>query len=1274
MDEELERTEDMADTESRNGSEGSRQLGDWARSLRAKAERSRSVVSPWVQGLLSRAVARQDIRDELRPAPGGQFGSLRQVALTQHHTRALTQRVSRKAQSARVWHPDAGAVSPRTFAEFAGEVVQRFPSMAQKYAIEVPESVGEEDDLVLAPVGVVVRGAAPAYAGQPAGSPETQPRRPPPATDAVPGTPVRRRPVARAPRQIQRAPGVRPVSRVEEITPGAKTPVSADSQRMEQVEPDAALEVPEAEDWMAEPDSEPEEVTADAATLEDVPAEPADMPGVEPAVRSVPSTESAAESRPLAEARRPGEGLPSGAVRRAPLPAERATPPDGLPASEEPGITDVEPAPPVSDLTRLRAREDHATPVARAAPPQSKETPATPAPGPDVGLPPLLSRDDGVVEAPAVQREVVDAGPTPGVRAVPAPVADSAALQGPEVVAGETVRPEAATESGATRFEGPESLQPDVPLPQPEPVQRDTDAEVEGATDALTPAAEEPSPLEVDGPALPGARSAGEPLETRAEPAAQTIQPTVPAVQREAVAGSLLPESDEVPDAPVSTPPEPTTTLPAELGQPPSPAAAPRRVADEPSPAPEVVMPKDSLPVPEVHPPVQAEVPQAGEPEASDVQRAAESPIQEAVVKPESPEAAVSEVAEVTEDALLEPEPAGPGWPRPVTEAGIAEVEALSPGPGLARLPEADAPAEPTVAREAPLEPVRSETGRPRFLREAEAPEVRAVPADIGTEPSPDAAMPPAPTMAEAVPLEPELSETDRPAVEPEAAPPVQPSLTEGLTVAARGPEPGLISRRAEEGVGPRGLPARQEAVQAPSLPEAIAPDRPPEPRSPRPQAEPEPGAEPEVSLSEHAAVESAARQPLQEAPAAPEAVETEEELPISVGVQPAAADSVPVRAIEAAQARLEPAEPVLAADGFPSEGRIPEPAAAELAPKAAPQVQRLTEELGASPPQAVQPEPPGAGPEPVVVPGAGREVAEERPSRAVPPSKREEKPAVPPSDAIQPPRVTQVQRAEDAEMPAAGLGADMVARAEARRRMPLSQPMRPLSQRPETKVVEPREPSTGWTAAESEPSRPAPTLLSRAEPVGLQRSLQPPAAAREAEEDRPSSALAGTGEAAELAAWPFGQDEAPELFPAGEESRPTHIPSLPRSLSRAMRGEPREDLAGGVAWRPAPSSGSPTPQVPAEPAAATLQREPLPLPPVIRPAPVEVAQREPVSISPGPVTVQLEIGEPPEPTAEPEQKTEPQVPTVDLEALARQVYPVIKRMLAIERERVWSR
>ena len=98
-----------------------------------------------------------------------------------------------------------------------------------------------------------------------------------------------------------------------------------------------------------------------------------------------------------------------------------------------------------------------------------------------------------------------------------------------------------------------------------------------------------------------------------------------------------------------------------------------------------------------------------------------------------------------------------------------------------------------------------------------------------------------------------------------------------------------------------------------------------------------------------------------------------------------------------------------------------------------------------------------------------------------------------------------------------------------------------------------------------------------------------------------------------------------------------------------------------------------------AEPARAGPARSPawgdeFPLPPARWPAPAALIQRQPVAppvdltvAAQGTDVVQRAVETPPETGLA---TTEEEGPELDLDHLARQIYPLIKRMLAVERER----
>jgi hypothetical protein len=197
-----------AESEEPDGRQGSSgDLGAWAQSLLAKAARAGSAMSPWVQRLLATGGASQR----------------HQTAFSERYTHALLDRVSRHAEGGQALRPDIGSVAPATFDRFAGNIVQRFPLLAKKYLPEPPEESSESKaELVLASAGLAGMGAG-SEAGRSelqrsplvewTGFPESLP--PPMAAPAEP--PPWLRPT------VQRRRDIRPVSRIEELTPGKKT-------------------------------------------------------------------------------------------------------------------------------------------------------------------------------------------------------------------------------------------------------------------------------------------------------------------------------------------------------------------------------------------------------------------------------------------------------------------------------------------------------------------------------------------------------------------------------------------------------------------------------------------------------------------------------------------------------------------------------------------------------------------------------------------------------------------------------------------------------------------------------------------------------------------------------------------------------------------------------------------------------------------------------------------------------------------------------------------
>jgi hypothetical protein len=108
---------------------------------------------------------------------------------------------------------------------------------------------------------------------------------------------------------------------------------------------------------------------------------------------------------------------------------------------------------------------------------------------------------------------------------------------------------------------------------------------------------------------------------------------------------------------------------------------------------------------------------------------------------------------------------------------------------------------------------------------------------------------------------------------------------------------------------------------------------------------------------------------------------------------------------------------------------------------------------------------------------------------------------------------------------------------------------------------------------------------------------------------------------------------------------------------------EPSRETAPGVGVGPRAArafGGEPTLHPVSRPAAAELMHG-------LRRQPLDVALGLPL-VSPGIQVVQRDVVETPEVPETPEAGEE--MPGPDLDDLARQVYPLIKRMLAIERER----
>ena len=134
-----------------------------------------------------------------------------------------------------------------------------------------------------------------------------------------------------------------------------------------------------------------------------------------------------------------------------------------------------------------------------------------------------------------------------------------------------------------------------------------------------------------------------------------------------------------------------------------------------------------------------------------------------------------------------------------------------------------------------------------------------------------------------------------------------------------------------------------------------------------------------------------------------------------------------------------------------------------------------------------------------------------------------------------------------------------------------------------------------------------------------------------------------------------------------------------PPPAHRPGRGEPAHANAVPlVQGAPEERATRPVPSAPKRAGRIQGERGELPLPPVRRPAPAAVIQRQTAGqpagglglAAQGKEIMQRSIVTRPETRGD----TEEEQSELDLDDLAREVYPLIKRMLAIERERMPAR
>jgi hypothetical protein len=613
------------------------------------------------------------------------------------------------------------------------------------------------------------------------------------------------------------------------------------------------------------------------------------------------------------------------------------------------------------------------------------------------------------------------------------------------------------------------------------------------------------------------------------------------------------PAPADEPEAPPPSEEAPSGLQPPE--EPPVAEAAPPGlpvVMREAEPEPPEVPPSEEPPAAET-PPVAAEVkeprpeqPPGREPPAPPGPPTVMREMESEPTAPLSPEEGPPPISEVP-PSVAEPPPGAAEEPRPGPPLVEREEPPVAEAPSAAAEP--SLPSPPVVMREAEL-------GLPEApppeeeLPVAEAPAVAAE----APPPGPAAVMREAePELPEAPPPEEESPVAEAPAAAaepelPEAPPPEEEPSLEAPAVAAEAPPTGPpdIMREAEPEL-PEAPPPEEEplAAEVPSVAaEAPAPGPPVVMREVEPELSEGPPLEEEPPLAEIPSV--AAEAP----PLSPPAVMREAEPELSEAPPP---EEVPPVVIEAGP----PSPPVVMREEVTELPKAPspeqEPPVAEAEAPGPPVIQRQ-----------VAPEPPPEAAE-----------AQAPPAEEAPPSR--EVPAPAPRPAV----------AEPLTEPPAGLEEEVLARAQARAHLPLTEPLRPA------RGVEPELEEERVEAAED-----------------LRRPLPPTQVAM----PRPPQVQARFGEEGAVGVVRTGRPEVP------------------------------------------------LPLAPQPPAGELVQREPLAIsmdlaPPLRR---VEVVQRD----------VAVEEEEETSITEAPGVEE----PKANLDDLARQIYPIIKRMLAVERERWFSR
>ena len=265
---------------------------------------------------------------------------------TGHLTQNLLGRISRMAAPKPV--DNIGSLSQRNLEKFTNTILQRYPAIADKFNVEsTPLESSEQDHLVLSPPGQFFPAS---WTGQENLASPTLPEAMLQASPGRPPATIARKPEEAAPKQtIQgreatpRKPGIRPVSRIEEIA----SPVKPGLSRLQE--------------------SEPPSVERSLDILQPEKAQPA--PPAPPSIREgYPGIERKPERAPLAE------------------PQEKATPPAPVPQTFKPTLVNKIPSQTVksADLQRETVRRavepdgsEKARPVSPETQPAKKQPPAT---------------------------------------------------------------------------------------------------------------------------------------------------------------------------------------------------------------------------------------------------------------------------------------------------------------------------------------------------------------------------------------------------------------------------------------------------------------------------------------------------------------------------------------------------------------------------------------------------------------------------------------------------------------------------------------------------------------------------------------------------------------------------------------------------------------------------------------------------------------------------------------------------------------------------------